>query len=403
MAPVIVIIAYNRPDSLKRLLNSMSHAAIPTGTPLVISVDFSGNDEVPTLAEDFSWPQGEKRVIVHQENLGLRKHVLSCGDFAVEYGSAILLEDDLYISPHFYSYAKTALAFYESEAKIAGVSLYNHQWNETARQKFSALDLTSSSCYLLQIASSWGQCWTAEQWTGFRTWYEQNSVWADEEMIPHNVSQWPETSWKKYFIRYLIANDLYFLYPKKSYSTNFSDVGIHHKEKHSVLQVPLQMQDQELRLLPFEQIREKYDAFCELSPQTLQELQPTLKQFDLEVDLYGVKPSEKIKRSHLLTSKVCTRPVLSFGMELKPHEVNVVMNNPGGEFCVGLREDCLKQNSIAFVEQSRYYFDIHRSYDDVLLREHGDYKNRYLALEKKLRLPLLRRIKRGVKKLIGKQ
>ena len=94
--PAIVVVTYNRPDSLMRLLGSLTKARYPVGVPLIISIDGGDNREkqVVKIAEEFPWPHGKKEVICHEKNLGLRKHILSCGDLTERYDSVIVLEDD---------------------------------------------------------------------------------------------------------------------------------------------------------------------------------------------------------------------------------------------------------------------------------------------------------------------
>jgi len=111
-APV-VIVAYNRPDSLARLLGSLARAWHPRKTRLIISVDGgAGNEQTVRVARDFDWAPGEKEIIVREKNLGLKEHVLACAGMAADFGAAIILEDDLYVSPFYYEYAMNAAAFY---------------------------------------------------------------------------------------------------------------------------------------------------------------------------------------------------------------------------------------------------------------------------------------------------
>src|SRR6185295_10157403 len=136
--------------------------------------------------------------------LGLKEHILRCGDLSQTYGAVIVLEDDLYVSPEFYQYALATIAYYQNDPQIAGISLYCHRFNETAHLGFRAIE-DGSDCFFLQVASSWGQCWTANQWLAFRKWYDQHV--GDEigaEHLPKDVLGWPATSWKKEFIRYLV-------------------------------------------------------------------------------------------------------------------------------------------------------------------------------------------------------
>ena len=120
----VIVVGYNRPDSLGRILGSLKLAEYGgEQVPLVISIDHSGNEEVIRIAEEFSWPYGTKRVIAHKKRLGLRRHIISCGDLTGEYGAVMILEDDLYVSPDFYRYASQTLERYGEDFRIAGISL----------------------------------------------------------------------------------------------------------------------------------------------------------------------------------------------------------------------------------------------------------------------------------------
>lgn len=85
-SPAIVVVAFNRFSPVRRLLFSLEKAVYSaTPVPLVISVDFSDSQEAAQLKsflENYNWPHGQKRLIFHKENLGLKKHVLSCGDLS---------------------------------------------------------------------------------------------------------------------------------------------------------------------------------------------------------------------------------------------------------------------------------------------------------------------------------
>ncbi|MBK8698381.1 MAG: hypothetical protein IPN29_02055 [Saprospiraceae bacterium] len=68
---------------------------------LVISIDMSDDEVVYALVDSFLWPHGDKRVIKRERRLGLKEHVWVCGNLTTTYGSIIMLEDDLVVSPIF--------------------------------------------------------------------------------------------------------------------------------------------------------------------------------------------------------------------------------------------------------------------------------------------------------------
>ena len=328
----IVAIAYNRPHSLKRLLNSLADAKYNemVEVPLIISIDWSpDSQEVYEVAEEFHWKYGAKRIIKHEKNLGLKKHVLLCGDLTIEYDSIAVFEDDIYVAPGFYQFSMSALDFYkENTENIAGISLYTPEWNQTAN-RFFAFEKDSSDTFFIQYAQSWGQVWTREWWNQFKTWleYENDNVFRKNE-IPSNVQKWPDnSSWLKYHIKYCIEKNKYFLYPNASYTTNFSEVGEHNNIATSNSQVNLfiSLRDS-FRFKVFDKSI-KYDAFFER-----EDIKAVFKidSKNISVDLYG---SKKLSTRYILTSKVLDYKVLnSFGMKLRPHELNIVKNVEGNEF-----------------------------------------------------------------------
>jgi hypothetical protein len=329
----IVVVAYNRPASLIRLLHSLDTAQYGQEVQLIISVD--GGDEssgVENMARTFQWRHGPKSVITHQENLGLKAHVIKSSDLAMEHDGAIVLEDDLLVSPVFYDYAQQAFDFYKNEQRIAGISLYSHQINETSKYPFTPLNETAD-VFFLQIPASWGVVWKNEQWSRFREWLNKPSV-PDADppsFLPGDVCKWPKSSWKKEFFKYIIEKDLFFVYPRSSFTTNFAEDGVHMK-KNMVFQVPLLYNSKNYEFIPFDKSMVKYDSFCEILPESLNKLCPLLKKYDYCVDLYGMKPRSAMRARLVLTIKTPKDYICSFGREMLPPESNIIHQVKGNVF-----------------------------------------------------------------------
>ncbi len=333
----IVLIAYNRPHALERLLGSIEGADFGDEKDilLIISVDGGGSEEVLRIADGFKWKYGEKKVVRHEENLGLKRHVLECGDYAKQYGSVLMLEDDLAVSEGFYVYALKALEFVSGRKGIGGISLYNHLLNVHVREPFYALD-DGYDNYYMQFASSWGQVYSKEMWEGFREWLSVNDG-KDLAMddMPVNVSSWSESSWLKYNIRYLIEKDLYFIYPRISLTTNFMEEGSHAKAKTFDLQVPMLYGNKKNYV--FSDISESsavYDAFFENT--VLKRAAARLAgsgEDDCIIDLYGYRQiSSGSKKRFILTSRSLPyETVRSFARSIRPLEANIIKEIPGKE------------------------------------------------------------------------
>ena len=328
--PAIVIIAYNRADSLKRLLSSIARAdySDTSDITLIISIDKGNNEDVIRAAEDFSWLHGKKTVIKREKNMGLKAHVLACSQLAVEYGSLIVLEDDLYVSRDYYDYTKEALEFVKDDGRIAGVSLYDHLFNVHVREPFEAVNDGYDNWYF-QFASSWGQAYTAAQWQGFSDWMKENDNTPFPDTVPENVRTWDDRSWLKYCIRYAVETDKYFLYPRVSHSTNFSEDGGTHKSGQAAdFQVPLSHRRKGGYVFssPDDTIS-IYDAFFENI--YLKKLLGTDK--DVVIDLYGSK--QVPDHGLLLSSRALPYKILSgYGRSLRPIDANIINELPGSVF-----------------------------------------------------------------------
>lgn len=325
--PTIVVIGYNRPKSLTRLLDSLSKAHYPDGEiRLVISLDNSGTLEPLRVAEAYPWTRGEKRVIHREKRMGLRNHVLACGDLTEEYGDVIVLEDDLFVSPFFYEYTAQALSFYANDSRIAGISLYSQQFNQTANLPFTPIDDGNADVYFMQLAASWGQAWSRAHWQGFRQWLDANGTDISRvKGIPGDIRSWPESSWLKLYNAYIISRDLYFVYPYRSLTTNFGDPGEHFYIASSRFQVAIQQQRMDYHFPSSTDSLAIYDAFGELLPATLKRLNPKLASYDFTVNLFGCKEC----RSGLQLTRTTKPGLHSFSLSMKPMELSVLHDVAG--------------------------------------------------------------------------
>ncbi|MFZ4105146.1 glycosyltransferase [Flavobacterium sp.] len=359
-SPAIIVAAYNRPSSLIRLLSSLLKAVYESDVTLVISIDKSDSEDVFEVANKFEWNNGKKVIIKHNENLGLKKHILSCGNLTREYGSIILLEDDLYVSPFFYVYASNALQFYDTDVNIAGISLYSHALNVHAKLPFTPLQ-DDSSVFFLQLPASWGQAWNYKQWNFFMQWFD--SPLNDENYksiaIPVNIAKWPSTSWLKIFTKYIIENNKYFVYPTISLTTNFADSGVHFNRKFSYVQVVLQSIAINYEFKTFNDSSCVYDSYFELLPSKLKIKAISLSNYDFEVDLYGYKPLLEIDKPYFLTTQDCQIFEKSYGLDFKPIEFNVFEENMGKDIFLVKKNDFKEKKEFFSLTKSmlfEYYY-----------------------------------------------
>jgi len=355
--PTIVIPAFNRRTTLERLLKSLQKARGIDDAHLILSIDWADdNHGVLELANNFEWP-GYKEIITHSENKGLKDHILWCGDLSEKYGAVIVLEDDLLVSPLFYLFALRAVQYYQDFDEIAGISLYSYNYNESVNLPFYPIK-GSSSVYFMQYASSWGQVWTRKQWSEFKTWYTNNKVWDNkDERIPLAPRLWPERSWKKYFIKYLIDKQKYIVYPYLSLTTNFGTPGANSGMITNEHQALLNILDDEYQ---FEKLGDQsivYDAYFQIGASYLKEMQPELTKYEFTVDLYGDKPKTLLNKANVLTSKKTKNMIMNFGLDLYPPEMNIAFGIEGKAICLTAVENARMRQGLSS-ETLRYYYKI---------------------------------------------
>lgn len=358
--PVIIIAAYNRANSLQRLLNSLVRADY-TGhdsITLIISIDYSNNSEVILIAENFVWEFGNKEIIKHSTNLGLKQHIIFCGDLTERYQSVIILEDDLIVSPAFYDYTCQALSYYQDQADISGISLYSYFYNEYAQVRFMPLD-DGFDNYFLQTATSWGQAWTKKQWQDFKNWYKLNYKIpiTKQDKVPDKVAGWSDASWKKYFIKYMILNNKYFVVPRVSLTSNYSEPGANILQKQDQYQAYLLLKNKKFSFSDLSLSQAIYDAHYELEPRSLYLNLPWLTKYNLEFDFYGTKNLTKIKSEYLITIRDSTDPIKSYPLELLPSELNLVFELTGNFFHLTKVTDC---RAIAERKKIAQYINLHQ-------------------------------------------
>ena len=371
--PTIVVLAYNRQNSLKNLLNSLSKAEYDDiEVNVVISIDYSGHHDVYNLADSFDWKNGKKTIIKHEHNLGLREHVLYCGDLSLQYQSVIILEDDLLVSPSFYLYAKAALEVYKNDSNIAGISLYHHEHNESTELPFEVID-EGYDTYFVKAPSSWGQLWTSKQWESFKIWYDIGQQVTENDYLPDNVIAWPETSWKKQFYKYLIENNTFFVYSKKSFTTNSGAIGEHHSEITGLHHSSLSIQKDNFKFPRIEDTINVYDQFFEICPDSINSIE-NFDLKDIEIDVFGTKPTHKIKTKYMLSSKVCKMPIRAYKVTYYPINLNVLqglkrIDKTQAELYLGLTQSF--ENSI-----NPNFIDLFVSLTDKKIKE--SIENEYL-------------------------
>jgi len=384
MIPAIVISAFNRPESLARLLNAIAQAEYPDDpVPLVISMDRGEDDrsvETCRVAEQFAWTHGPKRLIRHAAHLGLVQHVFFCAGLSHEYGAVIFLEDDLGISPVFYRYTTHALEFYEHDERIAGLCLYALWFNGYTRQPFFPI-ADGADAFFCQVPYTQGQAWTSAQWQRFEDWRAAGDRTLKPTDQLHDLFfQFDAEDWFPLLTKFVVETNRFYVYPRVSLTTGNGDIGTHFTQTTLFLQTPLLQSKDAFTFKPLDDSLAVYDSFFEIRPERLNRLTDALHGLDYAVDLYATKQPRHLRADYVLTARRTRAPIRSFGKALFPHEMNVVAQTPGTDIGLSKKND-LRWDWLAELETKKI------NHDYFTRREH-------LSRRLRLQFALLDRVRR---------
>lgn len=323
----IVSVGYNRLKSQVRQLSALTRADYSgfDNVPLIISIDCSGDTELYDYVRNYEWPHGDKYVIIRETRMGLKEHILACGDLTQYFKGIILLEDDIYVSKDYYNYINQMEKAYGNDDNICSIALYSNEMNGYCWLPLVRLK-NESDVFADQAVSTWGEYWNERMWKGFREWLSKTDIpWADIDM-PHQIKEWTK-AWSKFFDAYMVLEGRWSIFPYTSLTTNFSDAGEHGDANNTIVQVSLQQGHKTYQTLPFEKLV-KYDIYSN-NIGLADALNIPLE--DICLDLYGVRPNDHNRRYYLTVKKLPYKVVESYGLYMRPHELNVIERIPGND------------------------------------------------------------------------
>ena len=311
----IVVVGYNRLDSIKRILRSLENAIYPCEAPLVISIDASGYQELYDYVNVFEWKHGTKYVIIKEKRMGLRNHILSCGDLTKYFRGVIILEDDVFVSPYFYNYSIECINKYDSEDRVSGISLYRPCMDCDLPIDYV---VDGNDTFAYQNVESWGECWTERMWKQFREWYNDTPDHNFSNIdMPERMKNW-EKAWSKYYMAFQIETGRYFVYPSVSHTTCFSEAG-EHGFASTIGQTILLSGEKKYDIKPFEALT-KYDIYG--TNHDIYEWM-NMSEDELCVDFNGTNSNNKHCRYILSPYKYPYKVIREFALALRPIELNI--------------------------------------------------------------------------------
>lgn len=229
----IVIFVYNRVYHLDILLNSLKKNDIFKKSKVIVFSDGPKNEidkkkilkVRELLKKKLIYKNSE--IIENNVNLGLSRNIIyGLNKIFQIYNKAIVLEDDLEVSPFFLNYMNDSLNLYANSENVASISGYMYPIEP---KKFS------NNYFFLKLIESWGwgtwkRAWNIFEKNGSRlkkkidirqliNEFNFSSGVSYYKMLENNINGLND-SWAIRWYASTFLKDMYTLFPRKSYVKN---------------------------------------------------------------------------------------------------------------------------------------------------------------------------------------
>lgn len=266
----IILLSYNRYKSLEKTLACLQDIQLNKNTKasLEIWIDRSKDGKVDkkteTVARNFKWTAGQTRVNVQKQHAGI--HGQWIYTWAPREGVkeiAVIIEDDISVSPYIYAWLKTVRDHYGDDLSIMGYSLQSEGVMAMAGLKsghaMNKIVPKTAPVFAYTLVGSWGFAPHPKIWPKFQKWFSE--VGKDKSFKPYIpnflASDWfkqfervgkQDSMWTIWFIYYSNINHLFCVYnnlaafldkPNVLLSNNRKEAGLHYGGKGRDLSVNL--------------------------------------------------------------------------------------------------------------------------------------------------------------------
>ena len=241
----IVVFAYNRPDHLARTLSKLAQADGASASDLWIFCDgpkpnanIGKIEAVRAVANDPKWRSKYKsvRVTSSEKNKGLAKSIIQGVSAAIdEFGTAIVVEDDLLVAPDFLTFMNECLEFYREDESVGSVTGFCPLKAPPEGYVFDVMAVPRNSS---QGWATWADRWRQVDWDAkdaVRVWNDPelrrklNSAGSDRAFRLRRQLDGEIDSWSIRFGLWQIVNGKNTIYPVRNRIQNigYDGSGVH--------------------------------------------------------------------------------------------------------------------------------------------------------------------------------
>lgn len=256
----LIVLTMDREESLRRLLQSLQRVNYDGDrVDLDVWIDrSSGSDEADETmsamvgaARDCKWDHGVRSIHKRMENAGLYEQWIYTWNVTEQSTeTALILEDDLEVSPQFYKWLKQARNLYAVDPAVGAFTLQRgelrpRQIPGVASGKLR-VDESEHPVYKYRLLGTWGFAPEKKIWLEFRAWYEEMRVMEAKPYVAKLMTtDWykaqekgkkvASTMWSAWWIKFADEKGYFTVYANlpggTTLASNYREGGMHYSDK----------------------------------------------------------------------------------------------------------------------------------------------------------------------------
>lgn len=261
---VIKVLAYDRLESVSRCLESLAkvdydkdrvklhifvdHFGIEeqgkSAVPMDVDSKLNNAHQILQYVDSFDWEHGEKEIHYRTRNAGLQAQWLEAWWPSSDDEFAFIVEDDMVLSPLFYTYLRALIATYYYNPEnfspmVYGASLQRPRFVGGKHGNKLKVD-DHTRLFFYQMVGTWGQLLFPKPWKEFRLWYDMHRSKGIKPILQGMVTNgWykkmGEKIWTPWFIKFIHTRGYYNLYTnllhERALSVSYRDAGVNYGKK----------------------------------------------------------------------------------------------------------------------------------------------------------------------------
>ncbi|ESN96511.1 hypothetical protein HELRODRAFT_189271 [Helobdella robusta] len=272
----IIVLTYDRTASVLKLLNSLQSLELD-GDEAILEIWIDRNaktgihNDTYRAVSEFKWTKGATRIHNQTSHVGIMGQWIDTWrpKFAPPFQPknmtstmyphqpsykkeiALILEDDLSVSPHAYRYLKAVYRKYNGRADFAGVTLTSDE--AKAHNTGKALRAPANeSAFMYVCIGTWGFAPSSQYWAEFQDWFHYargiknfqpylNGTKPDSWFRGFLQEGTHDSMWEMWFIHFASKKKAYTVYSNLKYvngdeadscvAINRREVGLHYSQK----------------------------------------------------------------------------------------------------------------------------------------------------------------------------